>query len=137
MKMRQPHIVPLSTQAIEILQELQNITGGQRFVFPNVRLNGRCMSENTVNMALRGLGYSKDEFTGHGFRAIARTLLDEVLEFRIEWIEHQLAHAVKDANGRAYNRTSYLKQRQEMMQAWSDYLYALKQGAEIATFKRA
>ena len=84
------------------------------------------MSNNTINAALRRLGYARDEMTGHGFRAMARTLLDEVLEFRVEWIEHQLAHTVKDPNGRAYNRTAFLDGRKKMMQAWADYLDKLR-----------
>lgn len=84
------------------------------------------MSENTINGALRRLGYAGDEMTGHGFRAMARTILDEVLEFRVEWIEHQLAHEVKDPNGRAYNRTAFLAGRREMMQRWADYLDKLR-----------
>jgi len=84
------------------------------------------MSENTINGALRRLGYASDEMTGHGFRAMARTILDEVLEFRVEWIEHQLAHEVKDPNGRAYNRTAFLEGRRTMMQSWADYLDGLR-----------
>jgi integrase len=84
------------------------------------------MSENTINGALRRLGYASDEMTGHGFRAMARTILDEVLEFRVEWIEHQLAHEVKDPNGRAYNRTAFLDGRRKMMQAWADCLDGLR-----------
>jgi integrase len=86
------------------------------------------MSENTVNAALRSMGYSKDMMTGHGFRAMARTILDEVLGERVDLIEHQLAHAVKDPNGRAYNRTAHLPARRLMMQRWADYLDALKKG---------
>ena len=89
------------------------------------------MSENTVNAALRRLGYSKDEVTAHGFRATARTLLDEVLGERPDIIEHQLAHAVRDPNGRAYNRTSYLEDRRQMMQRWADYLDSLREGASV------
>jgi integrase len=86
------------------------------------------MSNNTINAALRRLGYSKDDITAHGFRAMARTLLDEVLGFRIDLIEHQLAHAVKDPLGRAYNRTKHLDERKRMMQAWADYLDGLRDG---------
>jgi integrase len=89
------------------------------------------MSENAVLYAMRGLGISNDEMTGHGFRATARTILDEVLGFRVDLIEHQLAHAVKDPNGRAYNRTAHLPERKRMMQEWSDYLDQLKAGAEV------
>ncbi len=126
MKMRQPHIVPLSTQAIELLRELHNLTGRGRYVFPSARGASRCLSENGVRTALRTLGYDNDTMTPHGFRATARTLLDEVLGYRVDWIEHQLAHAVKDANGRAYNRTSHLEGRAKMMQGWADYLDNIK-----------
>lgn len=122
MKMRQAHLVPLSKQAINILQELYSLTGQGKYVFPCARTSSRPMSENTINAALRRLGYSKDEMTAHGFRATARTILDEVLGFRPDVIEHQLAHAVKDPLGRAYNRTSHLQARREMMQRWADYL---------------
>ena len=87
------------------------------------------MSENAIRVALRSMGYSNEQMTAHGFRAMARTLLDEVLEYRIEWIEQQLAHVVKDPNGRAYNRTKHLAQRTEMMQRWADYLDELKNAA--------
>lgn len=126
MKMREPHLVPLSRQAVEILRELHAITGRGQFVFPGARTNGRPMSDNAVLAAMRRMGIPKEEMTGHGFRAMARTILDEVLGFRPDWIEHQLAHAVRDPNGRAYNRTAHLTKRREMMQAWADYLEALK-----------
>lgn len=131
MKMRLPHLVPLSTQAVSILRELHPLTGHGRFVFPSMRTSARAMSDNTVNAALRRLGYSTDEMTGHGFRAMARTILDEVMGMRPDFIEHQMAHAVKDPNGRAYNRTSHLDERKKMMQLWSDYLDKLKMGADI------
>jgi integrase len=89
------------------------------------------MSENTINAALRGMGYTKETMTAHGFRAMARTIMDEVLGERVDLIEHQLAHAVKDPNGRAYNRTSHLPARREMMQRWADYLDKLRKGAEV------
>ena len=94
------------------------------------------MSNNAINAALRRMGFEKDEMTGHGFRAMARTILDEVLQVRVDYIEHQLAHAVRDANGRAYNRTSHLAERRKMMQTWADYLDGLKQGAKIIPIKR-
>lgn len=128
MKMGQDHIVPLATQAVALLRELHAMTGHGKFVFPSVRTSTRCMSENTVNAALRGMGYSKDVMTGHGFRAMARTIMDEVLGERVDLIEHQLAHAVKDPNGRAYNRTAHLPARRLMMQRWADYLDAIKLG---------
>lgn len=124
------HIVPLSSQAVDILKELQPLTGRGMFVFPGVRSSRRPMSENTVNAALRNLGYDRDAMTGHGFRAMARTVLDEVLGFRPEYIEHQLAHAVRDPNGRAYNRTQHLRERRRMMQAWADYLDGLRNSAK-------
>jgi integrase len=129
MKMRQPHIVPLSTQALEEFQELHPITGRGRFVFPSARGGSRPLSENGVRVALRTMGYDNDTMTPHGFRAMARTILDEVLNYPVEWIEHQLAHAVRDANGRAYNRTAHLPQRKEMMQGWANYLENLKRQA--------
>jgi integrase len=135
MKMKQAHIVPLSRQAIEILRELHTYTGAGRYVFPSVRTHARPMSENTVNAALRHAGYDKDTMTGHGFRATARTILDEVLHIRPDYIEHQLAHAVRDPNGRAYNRTAHLVERKKMMQTWADYLDRLKAGAEVIPFK--
>jgi len=93
------------------------------------------MSENTVNAALRRLGYGKDEVTAHGFRATARTLLDEVLGERPDIIEHQLAHAVRDPNGRAYNRTAHLPERRQMMQRWADYLESLRTGAAVVPLR--
>ena len=131
------HIVPLSNQAVAILQELHPLTGHGRFIFPSERTprGDRCMSENTLNAALKRLGYGKDVMTAHGFRAMARTILDEVLGVRIDFIEHQLAHAVKDPNGRAYNRTAHLPERHKMMQAWADYLDGLKNGAQVLPFK--
>lgn len=131
MKMGADHIVPLCTQAVSILRELHDITGRGRYVFPSERGGSRPMSENTINGALRRLGFTKEEMTAHGFRAVARTLLDEILGFRPDFIEHQLAHAVKDPNGRAYNRTAHLGERRKMMQAWADYLDKLKAGAEV------
>jgi len=126
MKMAEPLLVPLSTQAVSILRELHALTGRGKYVFPAEHTSMRCMSENTVNFAFRRMGFSKTEICGHGLRAMARTLLDEVLGVRPDIIEHQLAHAVRDPNGRAYNRTSHLVARKEMMQTWSDYLDGLK-----------
>ncbi len=130
------HLVPLSTQAVAILRELEPVTCSSTYVFPSHRSNARPMSNNAINAALRRLGYNKDEMTGHGFRAMARTILDEVLQVRPEYIEHQLAHAVRDANGRAYNRTSHLKDRRDMMQLWSDYLDGLKAGAKVIPLRK-
>ncbi len=125
-KTHQQHIIPLCSQAITILEELHRLTGKGVYIFPSARGRSRCMSENAIRVALRTMGYDNDTMTPHGFRAMARTLLDEQLNYRIEWIEQQLAHAVKDANGRAYNRTKHLAQRIEMMQRWADYLDQLK-----------
>jgi integrase len=131
MKMGLDHIVPLSRQALDVLRSLRPLTGHDKYVFPSIRTNERCMSENTVNAALRSMGYSKDVMTAHGFRATARTILDEVLGVRVDLIEHQLAHAVRDPNGRAYNRTAHLPARREMMQQWADYLDKLRNGADV------
>lgn len=125
-KTKTSHIVPLSTQAVDILLELQPFTRRSEYVFPSERSASRPMSENTVNAALRNLGYDRDTMTGHGFRAMARTVLDEVLGFRPDYIEHQLAHSVRDPLGRAYNRTTHLPERRKMMQAWADYLDGLR-----------
>lgn len=132
------HIVPLSGQAIAILQELHPVTGHGRFIFASERTprGDRCMSENTLNAALKRLGYGKDIMTAHGFRAMARTILDEVLSVRVDLIEHQLAHAVKDPNGRAYNRTAHLSERHKMMQLWADYLDGLKLGAQVIPIRK-
>lgn len=126
MKMKVAHLVPLSGRALEIFRELKLLTGTSRYVFPSGRSNARPMSNNAINAALRRMGFDKDEMTGHGFRAMARTILDEVLQVRPDYIEHQLAHAVKDPNGRAYNRTAHLVERKKMMQLWADYLDGLK-----------
>jgi integrase len=136
MKMKEPHLVPLSQQAIAILKEIQPLTGNSKYVFPSTRSFSRCMSDNTINASFRRMGFDGDTITGHGFRATARTILDEVLQQRIDIIEHQLAHAVKDPNGRAYNRTSHLAERRKMMQLWADYLDGLKAGAKVMPFKR-
>ena len=118
------HLVPLSRQAVEVLRELFPLTGHGCYVFPSGHTprGDRPMSENAILAALRRLGIGKEEMSGHGFRAMARTLLDEVLGFRPDFIEHQLAHAVRDPHGRAYNRTAYLRERRKMMQEWADYL---------------
>lgn len=137
MKMREDHIVPLSNQALEILREIQPLTGRGKYVFPSIRTGEQSMSEASINAALRRIGYDKTEMTGHGFRAAARTIMDEVLGFRVDLIEHQLAHAVKDPNGRAYNRTAHLPQRREMMQGWADYIDGLASGAKVLPFKAA
>lgn len=125
------HIVPLASQAVAILRELHNLTGGGRFAFPGARSTKRPMSDNAILAAMRRMGIGKEEMSGHGFRAMARTILDEVLGVRPDFIEHQLAHAVRDPNGRAYNRTAHLPERKRMMQQWADYLDKLKAGAEV------
>jgi integrase len=136
MKMREPHLVPLAPQAVTILRELHALTGRGRYVFPSARSPQRPMSNNAVLSALRRMGYATDEMSGHGFRAMARTVLDEVLHFRPDYIEHQLAHAVKDPNGRAYNRTAHLPERRKMMAAWADYLDTLKVGGNVVPMTR-
>ena len=136
MKTRQPHLVPLAHQSSEILRELQPLTGAGRYVFPSPRTPKRPMSNNGVLSALRRMGFEKDEMSGHGFRAMARTVLDEVLQVRPDFIEHQLAHAVRDPNGRAYNRTAHLSERRKVMQTWADYLDGLKAGAKVIPLKR-
>jgi integrase len=135
MKMREPHLVPLSQKAIAILTEVKQLTGQGLYVFPG-RTSSHPMSNNAITAALRRMGYEKDEMSGHGFRALARTLLDEVLQVRPDFIEHQLAHAVRDPNGRAYNRTAHLNERRKMMQNWADYLDGLKVGAKVLPFKK-
>ncbi len=124
-KTRIDHIVPLAEQVVALFEEIQPLTGHRQYVFPGARSPRRPMSENALLAALRNLGYTKEQMTPHGFRATARTLLDEELGFPPHLIEHQLAHAVKDANGRAYNRTAHLPQRKKMMQGWANYLDGL------------
>jgi integrase len=128
MKMRELHIVPLSTQAVEVLRELHSLTGSGRYVFPGARTNGRPMSENTVNAALRRLDYGSDELTGHGFRSMASTLLNEQGWHR-DAIERQLAHAERDSIRAAYNYAEHLPERRRMMQAWADFLEGLATSA--------
>jgi len=137
MKMKSDHIVPLSTQAVAILQGIKSISGHGNYVFPSLRTDERPMSENTINSALRGMGYAQDVHTAHGFRAMARTILDEILNQRVDLIEHQLAHKVKDANGTAYNRTAHLPARVQMMQTWADYLDKLRIGGEVIPLRGA
>ena len=131
MKMRHDHIVPLPTQAVVMLRELQALTGHGRYVFGTSAKADRPMSENTVNKALQAMGYPGSVQTAHGFRATARTIMDEALNERVDLIEHQLAHTVKDANGRAYNRTTHLPGRRAMLQRWTDYLDQLRTGAQV------
>ncbi|WP_415355633.1 tyrosine-type recombinase/integrase [Halioglobus sp. Uisw_031] len=125
-KTKTQHIVPLSNQAVAIIKELQPLTGQREFVFPGARSPKRPMSNNAILSAMRRMEIGKEEMSGHGFRAMARTILDEVLEIRPDIIEHQLAHQVRDPLGRAYNRTAHLPERRAMMQDWADYLDSLK-----------
>lgn len=130
-KTKTPHLVPLARQAVAILRDLRPLTGSGKYVFPG-RDPQKPMSEAAVNAALRRMGYdTKTEMTGHGFRAMARTLLDEELHQKPEVIEHQLAHSVADTLGTAYNRTKFIHARREMMQLWADYLDKLKAGADV------
>jgi len=135
MKMKADHIIPLSSQAIAVLKELQPLTGHGQYVFPSTRSFSRCMSDNTINAALRRMGFDSSTVVGHGFRATARTLLHEVLQFSPYVIEAQLAHRVPDALGNAYNRTTHITERRKMMQTWAEYLDGLKQGAKVLPFK--
>ena len=136
-KTRTDLIVPLSTQAVEILRELHPLTSGGVYVFPGARSRSRPMSDNALRAALRSVGIPRDEMSAHGFRAMARTILDEALNVRPEYIEHQLGYSVKAPDGRAYNRTGFLPERRKMMQTWADYLDGLKAGAtKVIAFKR-
>jgi integrase len=125
-KSREEHIIPLSRQAVAILKELQKVTGSGEYMFPAIGPKKRPISENTLGAALAALGYDSDTQTPHGFRAIFRTIAAEDLEIRIDWLELQLAHEVKDSNGQAYNRASFLPQRAKVMQQWSDHLDELR-----------
>ena len=136
MKMKAVHIVPLSSQAIKILRDLHEHTGSGRYVFPGLRAADTPMSENTINAALRRLGYAKDEMTGHGFRSMASTILHEQ-GWPHEAIERQLAHAERNAVSAAYNYAEHLPKRREMMQHWSDYLYGLAAGGQVVNIKSA
>ena len=132
-----PHLVPLPRQAVDILRGLHGFTGHGEMVFPGERSHERPISENSVRTALITLGYTPDIQTWHGFRATARTMLAERLDCDPMVIEAQLAHAVKDANGRAYNRTQYFKHRAAMMQQWADYLDKLAARADVIPINRA
>lgn len=136
MKMRAPHIVPLAIQAVAVLRELVPLTGSGQYVFPSVRTSTRPMSENTVNAALRRMGFDKTTMTGHGFRSIASTLLNEQ-GWNRDAIERQLAHAERDAVRAAYNYAEHLPVRRKMMQAWADYLDMLKQGGNVVPIRKA
>ncbi|WP_253183260.1 tyrosine-type recombinase/integrase [Sphingobium phenoxybenzoativorans] len=131
MKMRRPHRVPLSSQVISLVRRLKPMSGTSKYLFPSVRTPDRCISENTVNAALRRIGYDKTEMTGHGFRAMASTLLNESGQWHPDAIERQLAHVENNDVRRAYLRGEHWDERVRMMQAWSDYLDQLRDGAKI------
>ncbi len=135
MKMRRQHLVPLSTQAVAVLRELHKVTGPEGFLFPSIRTKAKCMSENTVNAALRTMGFAQDEMTGHGFRHMASTLLHE-RGYRSEWIERQMAHADANAIRARYNYAEHLPERRRMMQEWADYLDGLASGAKVVNINR-
>ncbi|WP_221792623.1 tyrosine-type recombinase/integrase [Aquisediminimonas sediminicola] len=137
MKKRQPHFVPLSRQAVSILQDMKSLTGSGQYVFPSIRSLARPMSENTVNAALRRLGYANDEMTAHGFRTTASSLLNESGKWNPDAIERALSHAEKSQSRRAYNRTPYWDERVAMAQWWSDFLDTLKAGADIIPLFKA
>ncbi|MEN5424710.1 site-specific integrase [Comamonas aquatica] len=133
-----PHFVPLAPQAIEVLKEIHALTGHGRYVFPSARTGERPMSDATVGAALRRLGYTSDEMTAHGFRAMARTLLIERLPgIQADVIEAQLAHGKSGPLGAAYDRADYMEQRRQLMSIWANYLVQIKNGAEIIQFKQA
>ncbi|HRQ64635.1 MAG TPA: tyrosine-type recombinase/integrase [Xanthomonadaceae bacterium] len=134
MKMAEEHVIPLSAQAERILVDLFAFTGRGRFLFPSLRTPARPMSENTVNAALRRLGFGKDEMTGHGFRALASTRLNE-LGWQSDVIERQLAHAPRNKVRAAYNRAAYMDERRKMMQSWADYLDSLRDGASVVAIR--
>ena len=130
MKQRRPHIVPLSSQVLEVLEELQALTGSGELLFPGVRKRTRPMSDATITNALRNMGYTGDEMTAHGFRSMASTRLNE-LGWNRDAIERQLAHVEGNAVRAAYNYAEHLDERREMMQAWADYLDGLRSGADV------
>jgi integrase len=136
MKMGQQHIVPLSIQAVEVLRELHSISGPDGYVFPSVRSKARPMSDNTINAALRGMGYAKDQLVGHGFRHMASTLLHE-RGHRSEYIERQLSHGDRNTIRAIYNFADYLPERRKMMQEWADYLGELAKGADVVSINSA
>jgi len=133
----EPHLVPLSRQAVAILESMQAVTGGGALVFRSERDHAKPMSENTLRVALMSMGYPPEVQTVHGFRASARTMLAEVLNIDPLVVEQQLAHAVKDSLGRAYNRATYMKHRIAMMQQWADYLDGLKSEKVIQLRRKA
>jgi integrase len=136
MKMRGQHIVPLSKQVVKILEELKALTGSGRYLFPALTTTRRCMSENTINLALRRMGYTNEEMTGHGFRSMASTSLNEQ-GWHPDLIELQLAHAERNSVRAAYNKAQRLPERRKMMQAWADYVDNLRAGANVVPIRRA
>jgi integrase len=136
MKMRRPHRIPLAPRAVAILRELHTITGGGRFAFPSMRTRERCMSENTINAALRRLGFAKEEMTGHGFRAAASSMLNECGKFNPDAIERQLAHVDNDNIRRAYHRADYWDERVKMMIFWADRCDTMRRGGDVVQFQR-
>jgi integrase len=131
MKMKKPHLVPLSEPALKVLRELYLVTGSGKYLFPSIRSTAKPISDNTMNASLRRMGFTNEDFVSHGWRAVFRTLADEILHERLDIIEAQLAHQVKDALGRAYNRTSFIKERHQLMDRWGKYLDQMKPGAKI------
>jgi integrase len=136
MKMRDQHIVPLSKQVVKILRELRTLTGSGRYLFPALTTTRRCMCENTINLALRRMGYTHEEMTGHGFRSMASTSLNEQ-GWHPDLIELQLAHAERNSVRAAYNKAQRLPERRKMMQAWADYVDNLRAGANVVPLRRA
>lgn len=137
MKMRRPHRVPMSARAVEVLENIKTITGGGRFVFPSIRTSGRPMSENTINAALRRLGFTSEEMTGHGFRAAASSMLNECGLFNADAIERQLAHVDSDNVRRAYHRADYWDERVRMMNYWAERCDAMRRGGDVVAFMKS
>jgi integrase len=132
-----PHLVPLAKRAVEVLREIQPLTGHGRYVFPSLLTGERPMSENTMRTALRRMGYGNDDMTPHGFRAMARTIMVEQLDIHPDVIEAQLAHSKSGPLGAAYDRAEFMTQRRTMMATWADYLEHLRQGLPTSKFKPA
>ena len=137
MKMRRPHKVPLAPRALAILTQLKNITGLGKFLFPSVRSPSRCMSENTINAALRRLGFTKEEMTGHGFRSAASSLLNESGPWHADAFERQLAHVDGDSVRRAYARAEFWDERVKMMAWWADRCEELRRGGKVVQFAKS
>lgn len=137
MKMRRPHRVPLAPRVVEILRTVKSITGSGKYVFPSIRTNDRPMSENTINAALRRLGFASDEMTGHGFRAAASSMLNECGLWNADAIERQLAHVDNDNVRRAYHRADYWDERVKMMNYWADRCDAMRRGGDVVAFTKS